>query len=369
MEKVTPFSRPLHGFTLVELLVVIAIIGVLVGLLLPAVQAAREAGRRSMCSNNLKQSGLGLHAHHDARRAFPGGSSCSAAQQAQTGGAAPDGVAWASRILPFVELESVFSKINFDQKNVGWSQSAYNTAIYNSALPFLLCPSSSLPKSAYSVPHDTTPGSSGRIVQSSHYVAITGASNGNGTTSGGLIPGFAETRFNANFGNNGAATGAVLAAGGVLYPNGERPDGAPRSTLKQIIDGASKTMMLGEQSDFYEDTSGTKKNWAIGGWHGWFIGQKTASNGTPPGLGSIGDKRMWNITTIRYSVNQKTGWPGGTLGVGDQGLNNPLSSAHAGGVLVSMADGSVKFLSDSTTLDVLAKLATRDDGQTVSIEQ
>lgn len=362
------FRLDRRAFTLVELLVVTAIIGVLVGLLLPAVQAAREAGRRSMCSNNLKQSGLGLLAHHDARRAFPGGSSCSAAQQAQTGGAAPDGVSWASRILPFVELEAVFSRINFDQKNVGWSVSVYPAAIYNTSLPFLLCPSSSLPKSAYTVPHDTTPGSSGRIVQSSHYVAIAGASNGNGTTSGGLIPGFAETRFNSNFGNNGAATGAVLAAGGVLYPNGERPSKGIRSTLRQITDGSSKTMMLGEQSDFYEDTSGTKKNWAIGGWHGWFIGQKTASNDTPPDLGSIGDKRMWNITTIRYSVNQKTGWPGGTLGVGDQGLNNPLVSAHGGGVQVCMVDGAVKFLSEATPLDVLARLATRDDGQVVSIE-
>jgi prepilin-type N-terminal cleavage/methylation domain-containing protein/prepilin-type processing-associated H-X9-DG protein len=356
-----------RGFTLVELLVVIAIIGVLVGLLLPAVQAAREAGRRSMCSNNLKQSGLGLHSHHDARRAFPGGTSCSPVQQAQTG-APPDGVSWASRILPFVELESISSRINFDQKNVGWSQSIYAAAIYNTSLSFLLCPSAPLPKSAYSVPHDTTPGSSGRIVQASHYVGISGASNGVGTTSGGLIPGFAETRFNANFGNNGAATGAVIASGGVLYPNGERPDRAPRSTLKQITDGSSKTLMLSEQSDFYEDTSGVKKNWAIGGWHGWFIGQKTASNNTPPDLGSIGDKRMWNITTVRYSVNQKTGWPGGTLGVGDQGMNNPLVSAHGGGVQICLADGSVKFLSQAMPLDVLARLATRDDGQTVSIE-
>jgi len=362
------FRHERRAFTLVELLVVIAIIGVLVGLLLPAVQSAREAGRRTMCSNNLQQAGLGLHAHHDARRAFPGGSSCTPVQQA-LGGAPPDGVSWASRILPFVELDSIYSRINFNQGNVGWSQSIYNAAIYNTALPFLLCPSSALPKKAYSVPHDSTPGSSGRIVQVAHYVGITGASNGDATTTGGLIPGFAETRFNSNFGGSGAAAGAIIAAGGVLYPNGERPSNAPRSTLKQITDGASKTLMLGEQSDFYEDTAGGQKNWAIGGWHGWFIGQKTASNNTPPGIGTIGDKRMWYITTVRYAVNQKTGWPGNTLGVGDQGLNNPLVSPLSGGVRVCLADGSVKFLSEATTLDVLARLATRDDGQTVSIEQ
>ena len=68
-------SRNRRGFTLVELLVVIAIIGVLVGLLLPAVQAAREAARRSSCQNNNKQLGLGLHNHHDTRKAFPVASS------------------------------------------------------------------------------------------------------------------------------------------------------------------------------------------------------------------------------------------------------------------------------------------------------
>ena len=99
---------PRRGFTLVELLVVIAIIGTLVGLLLPAGQAAREAARRSKCSNNLKQYGLAIHNHHDSKQMLP--------QAAEVPGAAPywsDGLGWHSQILPYVEFAPLYSKINF----------------------------------------------------------------------------------------------------------------------------------------------------------------------------------------------------------------------------------------------------------------
>ena len=99
--------RPLAGFTLVELLVVIAIIGVLVALLLPAIQAAREAARRTQCSNNLKQISLGLNNYHDTYRTFPPG----AWNEANRG----NRLAWTVFILPFIEQSALYEQYRFDE--------------------------------------------------------------------------------------------------------------------------------------------------------------------------------------------------------------------------------------------------------------
>src|SRR5205809_1964375 len=93
--------RPCFAFTLVELLVVIAIIGVLVALLLPAVQQAREAARRMTCVNNLKQIGIALHNHHDVKAYFPVGGM-------QTGhNGTPCYTTWTIEILPFIEQQAL----------------------------------------------------------------------------------------------------------------------------------------------------------------------------------------------------------------------------------------------------------------------
>ena len=102
----TPQTRRCRGFTLVELLVVIAIIGVLVALLLPAVQAAREAGRRTQCQNNLRQIGLALQLHHDAKNCFPAASSGSPAHPSGTDQYA---VSWAFELLPHMEQQSIYA--------------------------------------------------------------------------------------------------------------------------------------------------------------------------------------------------------------------------------------------------------------------
>ncbi len=97
-------SRKLRGFTLVELLVVIAIIGILIALLLPAVQAAREAARRSQCSNNLKQIGLALHNYHDTMNVFPPGSINGNNE-----------LGWTVFILPYIEQSALYDQVNFNQ--------------------------------------------------------------------------------------------------------------------------------------------------------------------------------------------------------------------------------------------------------------
>jgi prepilin-type N-terminal cleavage/methylation domain-containing protein len=98
------------GFTLVELLVVIAIIGILVALLLPAVQAAREAARRATCLNHLKQIGIGLHNFHDAHSSLPPGWISRAGNEAEWG--------WAAFILPFVEQEPLYSQLKVSDRRL-----------------------------------------------------------------------------------------------------------------------------------------------------------------------------------------------------------------------------------------------------------
>ncbi|MGL4461562.1 MAG: DUF1559 domain-containing protein, partial [Planctomycetia bacterium] len=109
--------RRRHGFTLIELLVVIAIIGVLVALLLPAIQQAREAARRSQCANNLKQIGLALHSYHDSYNTLPSGY-VSAHDNYPVGDPATEdlgpGWGWASVLLPALDQAALFDSINFD---------------------------------------------------------------------------------------------------------------------------------------------------------------------------------------------------------------------------------------------------------------
>ncbi len=136
------FRRPLHGFTLVELLVVIAIIGVLIALLLPAVQSAREAARRMQCSNNLKQIGLALHNYENAFRCLPPG--CIARETTrynpwtdagETSGAGLHGTSWMLQILPFLEQAHIYANWNVATNVLG------NADLAQSDIAAFYCPS------------------------------------------------------------------------------------------------------------------------------------------------------------------------------------------------------------------------------------
>ena len=132
-----------RGFTLIELLVVVAIIGVLIALLLPAVQAAREAARRAQCVNNLKQIGLGLHNYHDTVGSLPMG------RERGTIDGQGRGYSAYAMVLPYLEQGSAYDSINFAlSPDVGPTNvaQAENTTVMNLTLSYLLCPSDKFQK-------------------------------------------------------------------------------------------------------------------------------------------------------------------------------------------------------------------------------
>jgi prepilin-type N-terminal cleavage/methylation domain-containing protein/prepilin-type processing-associated H-X9-DG protein len=137
--------QPARGFTLVELLVVIAIIGVLVALLLPAIQAAREAARRTQCANNMKQIGLALINYADVKGKLPAGTPW---RPSFPFGQSPRGGTWAVEILPFIEQQTLYDRYNFDQTTTGSYKSvtgssgdAVNHPLYGTPMPWYICPS------------------------------------------------------------------------------------------------------------------------------------------------------------------------------------------------------------------------------------
>jgi prepilin-type N-terminal cleavage/methylation domain-containing protein len=130
----SPGARIRSGLTLLELLVVIAIIGLLVALLLPAVQQAREAGRRTACQNNLKQIGLALHNYHDLHRSFPFGFN-------------DREWLWSAMILPQIEHSALFATLVVQESGPGnWDSGGANEAACCTLIPLYRCPSMAVPE-------------------------------------------------------------------------------------------------------------------------------------------------------------------------------------------------------------------------------
>ena len=224
----TCFSRPLHGFTLVELLVVIAIIGILVALLLPAVQAAREAARRAQCSNNVKQIGLGLLNYHDALGSFPPGNLWAYAPPKLEH-------CWATMILPYLEQQALHEGYDY---SLAWNDPG-NAHVTEVDISVYLCPSAALPSEISYYP--------GR----GDYAGI----------SGGALPPSNVTSWHPD---------GDFSSGVLLHVN---PDyaGTPRGfwglekirpvKLSWVLDGTSKTWMVVEDTGRYPNGSG---HWADG---------------------------------------------------------------------------------------------------------
>lgn len=314
------------GFTLVELLVVIAIIGVMVGLLLPAVQAAREAARRMSCSNNLKQIGLALHNYHDSYNQLPAG----AAGQSNGGW----GLSFFVGILPYVEQQAYYDNINFNIASRGYTGNCSNPVLANKQMAWLRCPSD--PRDMLGA---ATCGNNSTLPS---YKGISGSAPVAGTTVG--LGGYTEP----NVSNNGCCAGVpasgINSRGGVLIAN-------KWIRFAEITDGLSNTAAVGEHANFVFTAAGAKVT--VSDHHGWMMGAGNQS--------VVYGDRVFNCTTVTFKPGTRThGLPGITA---NYGANAPLLSAHPGGSMLALADGSVIFLSETIDLRTLAFLVTRNDGQ------
>jgi prepilin-type processing-associated H-X9-DG protein len=359
--------------------VVIAIIAILIGLLLPAVQKVREAAARMKCQNNLKQWGIALHNYHDVFGFLPtagsaDGKPISSGPWTNSG----EGTNWIMHTLPYVEQGNIYNKLTFTGDS-GWTNvpgSPTSSAVNNiniiggTTLQLARCPSD--PKAPLVPNGSNVPG--GVQVTRPSYVAIAGAVDR--LDAAGL---FRENRMTSS---GWAPEFGLTAWGGVIVP------GFSRVTIQGITDGTSNTMIVSEQGArfYWQDTIGGPTTPAGdseigngGTCNGLLRGQ---DGGQRDEMGNLREMQNWSdnraqhFTTIRYRPNQRT-WLRTAANTGVfsashdwkcEGANVPLASEHSGGVNALAGDGSVRFIKDSVDLLMLARYATRDDGQVMTIE-
>ncbi len=381
-----------RGFTLVELLVVIAIIGVLVGLLLPAVQSAREAARRMSCSNNFKQIGLALHNYHSAYNQLPrqmGGSGGTVASPSPLSNY--HNLSWIVPILPFIEQQALWEQIanpNAEQvdsvgaittKSPPWPamgpgpwQAGYIP--WNTQVPALMCPSDPAVRfenlfartnyaacqgdHAYLVAsggknranqyENTTTHNDGGLWGSPGNATVAANVNAAASVARGTNRGFFWARHTTKFRDvldglsNTIACGEVVISAGNREVNAELSTGHGKSTLVtenaldiqsclDRIDPSNPTRLTGSISTALDRAKASK--WVDG--RTWYTGFQTILTPNKPSCYNNTDDRAMGWTTA--------------------------SSRHQGGVHVLMGDGAVKFITDSIEGGDL--YATRSTGQ------
>lgn len=329
-----------RAFTLVELLVVIAIIGTLVALLLPAVQAAREAARRSQCQNQLRQLAIGCHNFHDVRNTFPPGVN----QLSFAGAPKFRGVTLFVDLLPYIEQNNLaegWDRVDPLTNTVGGATSKTATK-----LSVLVCPSDVIPANPVS----------------------TGSNRWYGLTSYGGNGG--SRSYDPQFATND----------GIFFVIGPGSQTAPTGTpqkMADVLDGLSNTALFGERSHFdpNHDTFAANVSAPSGqfvnpmGGHGWW-----AASG---GRLAAGDVTMSAYAPINFRTPQPFA-NGGAMTPPATDYSSYLyyndrkicafGSLHPGGANFSLADGSTRFIAQTLPLANLQRLCVRNDGQPLQLD-
>jgi prepilin-type N-terminal cleavage/methylation domain-containing protein/prepilin-type processing-associated H-X9-DG protein len=328
-------SRRPRGFTLIELLVVIAIIGVLIALLLPAVQAAREAARRAQCTNNLKQIGLAIHNYESSHGSLPAGYQSwkgTGFQDAQTGDWGP-GWGWLTALLPQVEQGNLYNALNTNLPC--WD--AANTTLVQTSISAYLCPTAANPALTVGVTDINLNLWQNATFARANYVHNVGWND--------IWSAPASVDYEDQ----------VRGANGVMYRNS-------RTRIADIADGLSNTVAAGERSP----------NLADAVWPGVVPGAKHYSYGAfaSSGTGGTGinydnagsyvgansGPSIWEDPQIIHSPNSPIGH------------TDEMYSLHPGGSNVLMCDGSVRFVKEAIRLSVWSALSSRSVGEIISAD-
>jgi prepilin-type N-terminal cleavage/methylation domain-containing protein len=311
-----------RAFTLIELLVVVTVIGILMALLLPAVQTAREAARRSQCSSQLRQIGLALHHYIQARRVFPPGCIVSVGKapefdpwsEATVAGPSRHGTGWLLMILPYIEQANLYHGWNFATNVIG------NAAVAQTDIPGFYCPTRR-----------------GRLRSGDSKRMVSTKWVGGGTDYGGCL-GSGNGWLNDTVGHRFTDTPTVAqqwynrSVIGIFSPNSA-------TGFMAIQDGTSSTIMTGEMQrlDGSVTQQRSQDGWALGG-----------------------------VATLFTTAIKETD---GTYQTG--GLNNGFfespGSDHPGGAHFGTADGAVHFIHDDVDKQVLYHLGAMADGKIVQV--